>query len=57
LIGFNGNIEWDITKPNGQPRRKVSNKRAKEKFGFTPRIKLKEGLSETIEWYKTEFLD
>ena len=51
LMNFNGRIKWDKTKPNGQPRRKVSNKLAKEKFGFKPKITLKEGLRKTIDWY------
>ena len=50
-MNFNGKIKWDKTKPNGQPRRKVSNKLAKEKFGFKPKITLKEGLRKTIDWY------
>ena len=52
LMDFTGEIKWDTSKPNGQPRRKVSNKRAEEKFGFRPKISLRQGLSETIDWYK-----
>lgn len=51
LMNYNGKINWDISKPNGQPRRCVSNKKAEEKFGFKPEISLKEGLKRTINWY------
>ena len=51
LMSFNGKITWDTSKPNGQPRRCVSNKKAQEKLNFKPEISLKEGLKRTIEWY------
>ena len=51
LMGFNGEIIWDPTKPNGQPRRCVSNKRAEKEFGFKPNTKLEEGLKNTIDWF------
>jgi len=51
LMDFNGEIVWDATKPNGQPRRCVSNKRAEKEFGFKPNTKLKEGLKNTIDWF------
>ncbi|MAS50346.1 MAG: GDP-fucose synthetase [Chloroflexi bacterium] len=51
LMGFNGDIIWDSTKPNGQPRRCVSNKRAEKEFGFKPNTKLDEGLKSTIDWF------
>ena len=51
LLDYNGNIVWDKTKPNGQPRRCVSYQRAKEKIGFEPTTKLKDGLGKTIEWF------
>ena len=52
IIGFKGQIKWDKSKPNGQPRRKVSNKLAEEKLGFKAEITLEEGLHKTIEWYQ-----
>lgn len=52
---FSVDIQWDISKPNGQLRRKVSNKRAEEKIGFKPEINLKEGLKRTIEWYSLHY--
>ena len=54
LMKFDGHAEWDKSKPNGQPRRKVSNKRAEEKFGFKPGINLKDGLAKTIDWYQNQ---
>ena len=54
IMDFNGKINWDVSKPNGQPRRCVSNKRAEEKFEFKPKISLKEGLTRTIEWFNSQ---
>lgn len=51
MMNYNGKINWDLSKPNGQPRRCVSNKRAEEKFGFKPEISLKEGLKQTINLF------
>lgn len=51
LTGFTGELVWDSTKPDGQPRRKVDTQRAKEKFGFVARTSLEEGLRKTIAWY------
>lgn len=51
IMNFNGKINWDISKPNGQPRRCVSNKMAEEKFGFKPEFSLKDGLKLTIDWF------
>jgi GDP-L-fucose synthase len=48
---YDGKIIWDTSKPNGQPRRCVSNKKAREKFGFIPEIKLDDGLQHTIKWF------
>jgi len=52
LTDFTGEIIWDTTKPNGQPRRKLDTSRAKAKFGFESQISFEEGLKRTIEWYK-----
>jgi GDP-L-fucose synthase len=49
--GFVGSIEWDSSKPNGQPRRQLDVSRAKEKFGFSARTSLNEGLASTVAWY------
>jgi GDP-L-fucose synthase len=53
LTGFKGGIEWDTTKPNGQPRRCLDTDRARELFGFQARTNFKEGLQKTIDWYRT----
>jgi len=51
LMDYNGNVVWDKTKSNGQPRRCISNLRAKEMIGFEATTKLKDGLRNTIEWF------
>jgi len=54
LAGFKGEIRWDTTKPDGQPRRCLDVGRAKEEFGFEARTDFREGLEKTIEWYKSQ---
>lgn len=54
IMNFSGKIQWDTSKPNGQPRRRVDNKRAEEKFGFKPKISLREGLRLTIDWFLSQ---
>jgi GDP-L-fucose synthase len=49
--GFTGQIEWDTTKPNGQPRRCLDVSRAKELFGFHAKHTLQEGLKKTMQWF------
>lgn len=51
LVGYNGRIAWDTSKPNGQPRRCLDTSRAKESFGFRAQTDFEEGLRQTIEWY------
>ena len=52
IIGFNGNIVWDSSKPDGQPRRCLDTTRAKNEFNFIAQTGFEEGLGETIEWYQ-----
>jgi GDP-L-fucose synthase len=52
LSRFKGKIEWDTSKPDGQPRRCLDTQRAKEKFGFVAGTDFEKGLKETIEWYE-----
>jgi GDP-L-fucose synthase len=52
LTGFEGELVWDTSKPNGQPRRALDTTRAEEYFGFKARMPLEEGLRRTIEWYR-----
>lgn len=54
LCEFEGEIVWDTSKPNGQPRRKLDTTRAKERFGFEAKTSFEEGLKKTIAWYKEE---
>jgi GDP-L-fucose synthase len=53
LCGFSGTIRWDLTRPNGQPRRKLDTSRARKLFGFEAKIGFEEGLAETIAWYRS----
>jgi nucleoside-diphosphate-sugar epimerase len=52
LTGFTGEIVWDTTKPNGQPRRKLDTSRAETLFGFASHTPFEDGLRRTIEWYR-----
>jgi GDP-L-fucose synthase len=52
LTGFDGEIVWDTSQPNGQPRRALDTSRARELFGFEARTPLREGLERTIAWYR-----
>jgi GDP-L-fucose synthase len=54
LTGFSGEIRWDTSMPNGQPRRSLDGSRAKELFGFEARTPLREGLERTIAWYRAQ---
>lgn len=51
LTGFTGRINWDVAKPDGQPRRMLDTSRAAE-FGFKAKTHFEEGLKNTIEWYR-----
>ena len=50
--GFIGRINWDTSKPNGQPRRSVDTTRAAALFGFTAHTPFDEGLARTVAWYR-----
>jgi GDP-L-fucose synthase len=52
LTGFEGEIEWDSSMPNGQPRRSLDASRARQHFGFEARVSLRDGLERTIAWYR-----
>jgi GDP-L-fucose synthase len=53
LTGYTGEIVWDTTKPNGQPRRKLDVSRAEELFGFRAHTTLRDGLETTIAWFRS----
>ncbi|MCU1351514.1 MAG: NAD-dependent epimerase/dehydratase [Acidimicrobiales bacterium] len=50
-VGFDGEIRWDATKPDGQPRRRVDATRARELFGFEASTGFAEGLQRTVDWF------
>jgi GDP-L-fucose synthase len=52
LVGYQGELVWDTSRPNGQPRRALDTTRAKDLFGFEARTPLDQGLKQTIEWYQ-----
>jgi GDP-L-fucose synthase len=54
VTGFDGEIVWDTSKPNGQPRRKLDVSRARELFGFEAKTSLREGLEQTVAWYRAQ---
>jgi GDP-L-fucose synthase len=53
LTGYRGDVTWDTSKPDGQPRRYLDVSRARELLGFTATVPLREGLAETIDWYRS----
>jgi GDP-L-fucose synthase len=52
LCGFPGELRWDPTKPDGQPRRCLDTSRARGRFGFAARTEFRDGLRQTIAWYE-----
>ncbi len=52
LTGFQGEIVWDASKPDGQPRRCLDTSKAEQLFGFRAQTSFEEGLRKTIEWYR-----
>ncbi|HUC37184.1 MAG TPA: NAD-dependent epimerase/dehydratase family protein, partial [Acidimicrobiales bacterium] len=54
VVGFDGEIEWDPSRPNGQPRRKLDTSRASERLGFVASIPFDAGIRETAAWYEQQ---
>ena len=54
LTGYDGEIVWDASKPNGQPRRQLNVSRAERLFGFRAATGLREGIERTVAWYRAE---
>ncbi|MCC6148367.1 MAG: GDP-L-fucose synthase [Anaerolineaceae bacterium] len=52
MTGFEGDITWNVDKPNGQPRRALDTSRAQERFGFKAQVDFEEGLQRTIQWFQ-----
>jgi GDP-L-fucose synthase len=57
LTGFRGNVAWDTSKPDGQPRRMLDTSRAENYFGFRAKTDFDDGLKETIDWYRDNMLN
>jgi len=55
LMDFRGEIRWDTSKPDGQPRRQLDVSKAKKEFGFVAKIDFKEGLKKTIRWFEENY--
>ena len=53
LTGFKGELSWDTTKPDGQPRRCLDTQRASELLDWQPQVDLEEGLQRTVKWYRS----
>jgi GDP-L-fucose synthase len=51
LAGFTGEVRWDVSQPDGQPRRMLDTTRARREFGFEASVAFEEGLRRTVEWY------
>ncbi len=51
VTGFRGEVRWDASKPDGQPRRALDTSRARERFGFVAETTFSEGLAQTVRWY------
>jgi GDP-L-fucose synthase len=54
LTGFTGRLTFDVTKPDGQPRRMLDTTRARDAFGFSATTDFRDGLRRTIDWYRTQ---
>jgi GDP-L-fucose synthase len=54
LTGFTGEIIWDKSMPNGQPRRRLDTSRAKAEFGFSARVTFEEGLAKSLAWWQAQ---
>jgi GDP-L-fucose synthase len=54
LTGYRGEVRWDPSKPDGQPRRCLDTTKAKQLFNFTARTELEAGLARTIDWYERQ---
>lgn len=53
LVGFTGELKWDTSKPDGQPRRRVDASRAESLLGWQAKMPFRDGLRETIDWYRS----
>ena len=56
IVGYRGEVRWDVLRPDGQPRRALDTTRARDAFGFVAKTDLKDGLRRTIHWYQRQVL-
>jgi GDP-L-fucose synthase len=54
MCGFDGDIRWDDSRPDGQPRRQLDTNRAEQLLSWRARVSLEDGLKKTIEWWRTQ---
>ncbi|HEY9814480.1 MAG TPA: GDP-L-fucose synthase, partial [Candidatus Obscuribacterales bacterium] len=54
LMGFTGDLIWERHQPNGQPRRCLDTQRAAQAFGFRSQVTFRDGLQQTIDWYRQQ---
>jgi GDP-L-fucose synthase len=52
FTGYSGELAWDTSKPNGQPRRALNTDKAADLFGFRAQVSFDEGLKRTVDWYR-----
>ncbi len=52
-VGYTGMLDWDTTKPDGQPKRYLDVTRAREQLGFEAEVPLADGIAETVAWYRS----
>jgi GDP-L-fucose synthase len=57
ITNFSGEIVWDTSKPDGQPRRSLDTSRAKKEFGFEAKTSFIDGINKTIDWYRSSRLN
>jgi GDP-L-fucose synthase len=57
IIGYKGELRFDTTKPDGQPRRGLDVSKAERYFGFKAQTSLEDGLRNTIEWYEKKYFE
>jgi GDP-L-fucose synthase len=56
MVGYEGEVTWDTSRPDGQPKRMLDTSRAKVEFGFEAKTPFEEGLRRTIDWYRENML-
>jgi GDP-L-fucose synthase len=56
MVGYKGEVAWDATKPDGQPRRSLDTRKARDLLGWQAKVSLQDGLKRTVEWYEKQYL-